>query len=197
MLKLLLVIFFFILTPIFLISSSIILLSINQQQEEYIISLSLFQKQKNVSYAALPDPLSIMKLSIIQKDIRVEALETFFKNYGSQLTPFAQNIISMADKYNIDSRLIPAIAMQESNLCKKIIKDSYNCWGFGIYGKNVKKFKGFAQAIEAISKTLAEEYRDKRGLISPEQIATRYTSPASKEAWTNNVVHFMAKISTQ
>lgn len=31
----------------------------------------------------------------------------------------------------------------------------WNLW------KKCKKFKGFAQAIEAITKTLAEEYRDK------------------------------------
>lgn len=27
-------------------------------------------------------------------------------------------IVAIADKYNIDFRLLPAIAMQESNLCK-------------------------------------------------------------------------------
>ena len=36
-----------------------------------------------------------------------------------------------------DYRLLPAIAMQESTLCRSIPVDSHNCWGWGIYGDKV------------------------------------------------------------
>ena len=106
--------------------------------------------------------------------------------------PFATDVIESADKYGLDYRLIPSIAMQESNLCKKIIKDSYNCWGFGIYGKKVTKFDNYKTAIETVTKTLAKQYKA-NGLETPDEIMKRYT-PSSNGSWANGVNHFMNQL---
>jgi hypothetical protein len=98
----------------------------------------------------------------------------------------------MADKYSLDFRLIPSIAMQESNLCKKIPAESYNCWGFGIYGSKVTKFSNYPEAIETVTRTLALKYKEK-GLVTPEEIMSMYT-PSSNGSWAHGVNHFMQQL---
>ena len=122
-------------------------------------------------------------------DARVEMVRQFFEKYKSPLEPFAQNVVDTADKYELDFRLIPAIAMQESNLCRKIIVDSYNCWGFGIYGKKVTRFTDYPEAIETVTKTLAKNYKQ-NGLETAEEIMTKYT-PSSNGSWADSVNYFM------
>jgi len=123
------------------------------------------------------------------KDAKVELVRLFFAKHNSPLEPFSQDIIDTANIYGIDFRLLPAIAMQESNLCKKAPVDSYNCWGFGIYGKKVTRFESYKEAIYAVTKTLSKQYKN-RGLKTPEEIMTKYT-PSNKGDWAYSVNHFV------
>ncbi|MFI4963118.1 MAG: hypothetical protein ACHP6H_04595 [Legionellales bacterium] len=145
-----------------------------------------------MAYAALPPASGSLKMTLTAEDARVAVVKDFFKKYKSDLLPYAQNVVDAADKYNLDYRLIPAIAMQESNLCSKAPKDSHNCWGFGIYGKKVLKFDNYADAINTVTKTLAIQYKQ-QGLETPEQIMTRYT-PGSNGSWAMGVNHFMDQL---
>lgn len=147
---------------------------------------------QSVAFAALPTTDNLLADQISSKDSRVENLKFFLNRYGSPLEPFSGKIIESSEKYNLDFRLLPAIAMQESNLCKKAPRDTYNCWGFGMYGKKVTSFAGYEDAIETVSKTLAKDYRD-IGLITPEQIMTKYT-PSNNGAWALSVNHFMNQL---
>lgn len=145
-----------------------------------------------VEYKAIPEVLGESVTSIAPKEARVDILMEFLGRYKSPLEPYSKLIVDTADKYEVDYRLLPAIAMQESTLCKKIPKDSYNCWGFGIYGKKVTRFKNFDEAIETITKTLARDYHG-RGLVEPEEIMSRYT-PSNKGEWAQNVSYIMRKL---
>lgn len=178
---------FFLLTPLVL-ALSLSLLSYSFQKNS---TFSLGQNAK-VAYAALPLASGTLKTTIVSEDARLTAVKDFFKKYNKNLLPYAINVIESADKYDLDYRLIPAIAMQESNLCKKAPKNSYNCWGFGIYGKKITKFDGYQDAIETVSKTLARNYKD-IGLETPEQIMTKYT-PGSNGSWADGVNHFMDQL---
>lgn len=140
---------------------------------------------KAVSYAALPGFGDITQAEIEAKDARVEMVRQFFAKYKSPLEPHAQEVVAFADKYGLDFRLIPAIAMQESTLCKNAPKDSYNCWGFGIYGGKVTRFDNYSEAIHTVTKTLALKYK-KDGLHTPEEIMKRYT-PSSDGSWARGV----------
>ena len=156
---------------------------------------NLLTKQNTLSYAALPDNQNVITEGFTQKDARVAMVTDFFKRYNSPLLPYAQTVVSDADKYGIDYRLIPAIAMQESTLCKNLpakLKDSHNCWGFGIYGKKVTTFDNYEQAIDTVTKTLATQYKN-NGLETPEQIMAKYT-PSSNGAWANSVNLFMNQL---
>lgn len=148
--------------------------------------------KNNVEFKALPERNFATEFSLFSEDMRVAVLDDFLTNYKSPLSPFSEKLVTIADKYNIDYRLMPAIAMQESNLCKKIPKDSYNCWGFGVYGKKMTKFSNYDEAIDAVAKTLAKEYIGK-GYESPDEIMQKYT-PSNNGAWADSVSFFMDKL---
>lgn len=125
-------------------------------------------------------------------DPRVAYLKAFFRNYDSELYDHADVIVATADKHDIDYRLLPAIAMQESNLCRVIPHGSYNCWGWGIYGDKVTRFSSYPEAIETVSAGLKKYYVD-QGLVTPEQIMQKYT-PSSNGSWARGVNYFFGKI---
>lgn len=179
---------YFFLTPTLLFISIIYFLFLQSENQGYI-SHNL---EARVAYAALPGTPNSLNGFIISKDARIYLVSEFFASYKSELKPFAENVVKDADKYGIDYRLVPAIAMQESNLCKKAPKDLKNCWGYGIYGKNSIKFDDYNQAINSVSKTLGE-YK-KLGLVTPEEIMTKYT-PSSNGSWARGVIYFMEELS--
>jgi hypothetical protein len=186
--KVLLSTIFFTLTPILLIFCILYFSFLNSQKKS---SLSFLSPNNNVSYAALPENQNVLGDSINTQDARVTAVADFFEKYHSDLLPYAQDVVSSADKYGLDYRLIPAIAMQESNLCKKAPLDSYNCWGFGIYGKTVTRFSSYPEAIDTVTKALTKYKAN--GLETPEEIMARYT-PSNNGAWADSVNHFMDQL---
>lgn len=187
--KVFLSIIFFTLTPILLTFCILYLSFLGLEKNGF---LSFLLPNNNISYAALPTSQNVLGDSISPQDARVAVVADFFRRYNSDLLPYAQNVVSSADKYGLDYRLIPAIAMQESNLCKKAPKDSYNCWGFGIYGKKVTKFSNYPEAIDAVTKTLATDYK-RNGLETPQQIMAKYT-PSSNGSWADSVNLFMNQL---
>ncbi len=122
-------------------------------------------------------------------DPRVANLKRFFRKYNSPLYVHAEVVVNTADKYEFDYRLLPAIAMQESGLCRVIPNDSHNCWGWGIYGTTVTRFASYPVAIETVSKGIKLNYIDK-GLTTTEQIMAKYT-PSSNGSWARGVNQFI------
>ena len=123
------------------------------------------------------------------KDKRVAVLKAFLRHYDSPLYEHAELIVKLSDEYSLDYRLIPAISMQESTGCKFIPKNSYNCWGWGIYGNTVTRFNSYPEAIQTVAKGLKTYYIDK-GLTTPEQIMRKYT-PNSTGSWAYGVNTFV------
>jgi len=154
---------------------------------------SLETQKRDVAYAALPTNINVFSTEIIANDGRIEKVRQFFAQYGSPLEPYASDVVEAADTYGLDYRLIPAIAMQESNLCKKIPRDSHNCWGFGIYGKTITRFDSYKEAIETVTRTLATKYKEEKGLVTPKEIVTMYT-PSNDGSWAFSVDHFMQEL---
>lgn len=145
-----------------------------------------------IQYQALPEIKTETQVSLRPEDARIKALGDFFKKYDSDLNAYAQTFVEAADKYSLDYRLLPAIAMQESNLCKKAPKNSFNCWGFGIYGGKVLRFTNYDEAIRAVSKSLGHEYKA-QGLEGPSEIVGKYT-PSDNGTWVKSVSFFMDNI---
>ena len=144
-------------------------------------------------------------------DARAVLVANFLKRYNSgtrnmnhPLKPeeyYGEFFVDLADKYNLDFRLLPAIAMQESNLCNHTpkpkgadgsITESYNCLGFGVYGDKVLMFPSFEANFEQAAKTLKKHYID-IGLDTPYKIMRKYTPP-SDGSWAESVNQWMTEM---
>jgi hypothetical protein len=111
-----------------------------------------------------------MQTYIASADGRAQIVANFLRRYHSPLKPyeyFGEKLVEIADRHGIDFRLLPAIAMQESNLCKAIPEDSYNCLGFGVHSRGTLKFESFEANFERAARELKVNYID-IGLTTPE-----------------------------
>lgn len=129
------------------------------------------------------------------EDARAELVSRFLERYNSPLKPYSyygKLFVQLADKNNFDFRLLPAIAMQESNLCKNIPDSSYNCLGFGIHERGTLTFPSFEANFERAAKELKANYIDE-GLTTPEQIMKKYT-PGSNGSWADSVNQWMSEM---
>lgn len=173
--------------PLFIVILMLFSLSVKYEGNGYIS-----RQQHKPKFQAVPVAGAVSTVEITSEDGREEALDEFFAEYNSPLEGHAKTIIEEADSHNIDYRLLPAIAMQESTLCKKVISGSNNCWGFGIYGGKVTRFNDYDHAIRVITETLAKKYVAK-GYETPSQIVRKYT-PSDTGKWENTVNMIMTRL---
>ena len=187
---------FFTLTPLTLGISLFSLFSLKTttiSKESLNYSNLLVSPQSGIKvYASLPTKFPTVAGTVEGKDARPEIVSKYLESYNSPLVPYAGFIVQTEDKYSIDYRLIPAIAQQESNLCKIIPPDSYNCWGWGIHSKGTLGFSSYEEAIEAVSKGIREEYLNK-GYTTVADIMSKYT-PQSNGSWASGVTQFMSEM---
>ena len=146
-------------------------------------------------YAALPKSETSISDNIDHADGRAKIIENFFKAYKAPLSSYSNTFVIIADKYNLDWRLLPAISMQESNGGTKVISQSFNPFGYGIYGKLITRFNTWEESIERVGKALREDYLNK-GLKTPTQIMAKYTPPSLEKggAWAKGVSLFMEEL---
>ncbi len=128
------------------------------------------------------------------EDARPIIIENFLKKYKSPLVPYAQMMFDLSVTYGFNPFLIPAIGMQESNLCKNIPEGSYNCWGYGIHKNGTLKFENYEIALKSFAEYLKREYVDK-GYLTVEQIMKKYC-PHSDGSWAFGVNHFIEEMET-
>lgn len=164
----------------------------NSLASPYSTHISAYTTPKYGSqvFAALPSVTGKVQGFATANDARVEIIRQYLINYNSPLEPFAFNIVEISDKYDLDFRLLTAIAQQESNLCKKIPPETFNCWGWGIHEKGTLGFGSYTEAMEAVAKGLREEYLNK-GYRTPDDIMKKYT-PMSSGSWARGVNQFLS-----
>lgn len=179
--------FFFLPASIFVLTLSLTTL-INFEQIKNKKQVLGFPFSEMTNYRPAP----VNPNSIPGVDARVAILKKFFSDYRSPLFDQAEEIVKQADLNGLDYALIPAIAMQESGGCKTIPYNSYNCWGFGIYGDKTTRFANYEEAIAKVTKTIKEAYI-KRGLTNPTLLEDRWT-PSSVGHWSYSVNFFIGKI---
>lgn len=130
--------------------------------------------------------------SIIESDARARIVDKFFLKYSSPMTGQGRTVVASADKHRIPFNLLPAIATCEGNAGRTMPTDSYNTYGWGVYGDKVTKFASWEEGIEVVSAGLRTGYYDK-GLTTPEAIMTKY-APPSNGSWAVCVNQFMAEM---
>jgi len=92
----------------------------------------------------------------------------------------------------LDWKLVAAISGVESTFGQQIPYESFNGWGWGIYGDNVIRFSSWKQGIETVSQGLRTNYIDKWGARDVYEIGALY---AASPTWAQRVDYFMGKIS--
>lgn len=129
-------------------------------------------------------------------DGRAEIVAKFLERHNSPMQPheyYGQKLVEIADRYNLDFRLLPAIAMQESNLCRNTHSEApHNCLGFGIHERGTLDFESYEAGFERAGLELRAFYVD-QGRITTEQLMRKYT-PSSDGSWANSVDQWMAEM---
>ncbi len=125
---------------------------------------------------------------ITKPDNRAKILRLYLEKYNSPLAGSAETFVKAADDNDLDWRFVAAISGVESTFAHHLPYESYNAWGWGIYGDNMIKFSSYDEAIVTISKALRTNYINKWGAQDVHQIGRFY---ASSPTWSTKVVFFM------
>ncbi len=140
----------------------------------------------------------VLSATVEAGDSRALLLESFLRQYKSPMAPFAGTIVAEADRFGIDFRLVPSIAMCESNAGKRMPKkDEFNAFGIAVYtgSQYGKAFDSWPHAISWVSQYIKERYYD-RGIHDLRDIGAIWAPPSVQTgySWTNCVESFMEKI---
>lgn len=122
-------------------------------------------------------------------DPKAKILAAYFAQFDSPLENHAQDFIDASNAYNLDWKLVAAIAGVESTFGKHI-PGGFNAWGWGVYGTQAIYFNSWRDGIFTVSKGLRENYLNK-GLNDPYAINRIY---AASPTWGSHVTFFMAEI---
>jgi hypothetical protein len=179
---------FFTVAPITLGLSVFAMVSLNKTDNPHTLETP---KTGIKVFASLPNVMPRISQSFEIEDARSAILTQYFIKYKSPLVSLSDYLVEMADKNDLDFRLLPAIAQQESNLCKIIPEGTYNCWGWGIHSRGTLGFESYEEAISTVMEGLKKEYIDK-GYTTPDTIWKKYTPGSPDGAWAKGVNQFMA-----
>jgi len=127
------------------------------------------------------------------QDARALKIENVFNKFKCPLAGTGEYIVQKADEHNIPYWLVAAVSFQESSCGKKTpivagLENSYNAWGYGVWGGNVKTFADWEAGISALSKYFDVNFFSKN-ITDPCEIMRVYTPP-SKGSWCEGVKYF-------
>lgn len=151
-------------------------------------------------FAALPSFDEQIKTSVKTADARQEIIRQYLQKYDSPLEPLSPLIVELSDQYKFDYRWLVAIAQQESNLCKRIPDNSYNCWGWGIYPEpsnpsvlKVTRFESYEDALRRIAPQFTKIFLKGKHSKDPSEVMKTYTPP-SDGSWAAGVTQFFGHL---
>ncbi|OGY26715.1 MAG: hypothetical protein A2Z11_04350 [Candidatus Woykebacteria bacterium RBG_16_43_9] len=122
-----------------------------------------------------------------QADNRATRLKKFLAANSSPMTKDADNLVKIADKYELDWKLLPAIAGVESTFGRFVPSGSYNAYGWH-NGKYY--FNSWTSASEQVAKGIKIKWSS-MGEITPWKIGPYY---AENPNWALRVNHYMGLI---
>lgn len=160
-----------------------------------VLSPTISNSQKQNQTVEIPQasanktPSTDVLLSTIveAKDSRADSLTAYFAAKGSPFTPYAQNFIEVADRYELDWTLLPAIANLESQLGKQIPGGSFNPYG---WNNGAFRFVSWENANEVVASGLRSRYAP-TGEVTPFRIGKMY---AASPTWAVRVAKYQAEI---
>jgi hypothetical protein len=165
----------------------------------FLISIMLTPKsakpqdtKRYAIYSSRPLTLQPSTNAIYSKDSRAQKINEVYKKYNCPLEGLGDVMVYEADKNNIPWWLVAAVSFQESSCGKRSPKvsgiESYNAWGWGVYGGSVFSFDNWVRGIETVSKYFNDKFYSK-GVEDTCVIMRTYTPP-SNGSWCEGVNHF-------
>lgn len=156
-----------------------------------LLAFSLFVKSQKVEVRALDAEIKLKEQIVVAKKLEPEAqiLQKYLSKFDSPLQYHAQDFVDAAKTYNLDWKLLPAIAGVESSFGKQI-PGGYNAYGWGVYGTQAIYFGSWREGMFTVAKGLRENYLSK-GLEDPYSINRFY---AASPLWGSKVSYFMQDI---
>lgn len=143
-------------------------------------------------YSSRPLQLDFSEYEIYTRDSRSQKINSIYQKYNCPLEGLGEILVYEADKNDIPWWIVAAISFQESSCGKNTPKvdgfESYNAWGWAVYGNQVFTFNNWVRGVEKVSKYLSERFYS-RGITDPCDIMKTYTPP-SKGSWCEGVKHF-------
>lgn len=181
-------------------------IAVLQNNSSVTLASSQYTLPNNLPYqyssvlASLPTSRIDIKTSFKVADARAEMLRQYLDKYDSPLAPHSNLIVELADQNEFDYRWMVAIAQQESNLCKKIPQNSYNCWGWGIYPDpsnpevlKVTRFDSYEDALRRIAPQFKKIFIGDASHKDPSLVMKKYTPP-SDGSWAFGVNQFFSEM---
>lgn len=147
---------------------------------------------KYAIYSSKPLVLEQSTYDIYSKDSRAQRINEVFKMYNCPLEGMGETFVFEADRNNIPWWLVAAVSFQESSCGKNTPKvsgiETYNAWGWAVYGNTTWSFDNWARGIETVSKYFGDKFYS-QGVIDLCEIMKTYTPP-SNGSWCEGVKHF-------
>ncbi len=131
-------------------------------------------------------------------DSRPEKLTKFFEVYNPDLVGNVSDFIRVADRFNLDWRLLPAISGSESTFGKH----TPSCANYNIFGWTSTsspcgfwRFESYSDAINLVGEKIATKnaYSSFQRTGELKELAFTY-NPGGTEAWIEKVEFFMNKL---
>jgi hypothetical protein len=145
-----------------------------------------------IIYVSLPrynfQQLSDASIEFKAEDQRINQVEDFFVKTNSPFKKYAKDFIEVADKYQMDWKLLPVISMVESTGGKNYILNGFG-WGSDRidFGSDVDDIDGVAGKINSLS--YYQKYK-KTGLLR--DFAMAYNYPYW-EKYQSKLIYFYEK----
>lgn len=148
---------------------------------------------KSLTFNSLPQTIFEIKTALAVKDARPVLIEKYFTRYNSPMTGLGEYLVQVADEHNVDPYLVVAIAQQESNLGKIMPPACHNAWGWGIHSKGTLCFDTWQEGLDTFITGLSDSYHA-YGLITPDEIMTKYNPTSPNGAWAKGVNQFLEEL---
>lgn len=154
-----------------------------------------FASEQNTSVAIVEEKLE----APVTPDYRAVLIDEYFGKKNLPMAGFGQVFVEAADKYKIDWRLLPALAMRESTggkfACGGKLSAEWNPWGWNSCKGN--GFKSMEDSIDTLAKHLSGNHertkhyyhgKDLKGVLQT------YNPPSVVEKYAYQVMAIMKKI---
>lgn len=163
--------------------------------KDKILGASVLTEESSNVFLAQNNYGNIVSSTVLTDSSTPLIIENYLKRYRSPLLPFKDAIILYSQKYNVNPKLIVAIAQQESNLGKISPENCYNAWGWGIHAGGTTCFSNWDEAIETVTRGISKSYCTKGLCDNPCEMMKKYT-PKSNGSWCFGINHFLEEMET-